>query len=130
MASWLIRVFRRVSATVDCVVPVPLADVRLRQRGYNQVTLVAVSFASELKVPIFPRALIRVRETPSQVGLDRNERHHNVEGAFRADPAIVCGQSIVLIDDLLTSGATMKNCANALLSAGAAQVFCLSIGRA
>ena len=130
MATWLVGVFRRMRAQADCVVPVPLADVRLRQRGYNQVTLIAVSFAGELEVPIYPRALLRIRDTPSQVGLDRIERHQNVEGAFLADPDIVRGQSIVLIDDLLTSGATMKNCAIALLVEGAAQVFCLSIGRA
>jgi predicted amidophosphoribosyltransferase len=100
-----------------------LADVRLRQRGYNQVALIVASFA-------FTNALKRVRETQSQVGLDRHERHQNVEGAFRADSRIVQGQSIVLIDDLLTSGATMKNYAIALLNSGAVQVFCLTVGRA
>jgi len=104
--------------------------MRLRQRGYNQVTLIATSFAKELKLHLFTNALERVRETQSQVGLDRQERQVNVENAFRADTRIVQDQSIVLIDDLLTSGATLKNCAIALLNAGAAQVFCLTIGRA
>ena len=130
MASWLISVYHRTGWIADCVIPVPLADVRLRQRGYNQVTLIATSFAKELKLHLFTNALERMRETQSQVGLDRQERHMNVEGAFRADSRIVQGQSIVLIDDLLTSGATLKNCAIALLNAGAAQVFCLTVGRA
>jgi predicted amidophosphoribosyltransferase len=104
--------------------------VRYRQRGYNQVALIATSFAKELKLPFFADALKRVRETQSQVGLDRQERHQNVEGVFCADSRILQDQSIVLIDDLLTSGATMKNCAIALLNAGAVQVFCLTIGRA
>ncbi len=130
MASWLVSVYQRTGWMVDCVIPVPLADVRLRQRGYNQVTLIATSFAKELKLHLFTNALERMRETPSQVGLDRHERHINVEGAFRADSRIVQDRSIVLIDDLLTSGATLKNCAIALLDAGAAQVYCLTVGRA
>lgn len=130
MASWLISVYHRTGWIADCVVPVPLADVRLRQRGYNQVALIVASFAKELKLLSFTNALKRVRETQPQVGLDRQERHQNVEGAFRADPRIVQDQSIVLIDDLLTSGATMKNCAIALLNSGAVQVFCLTVGRA
>lgn len=130
MAFWLVGVYRRTGWMADCVIPVPLADVRLKQRGYNQVTLIATSFAKELKLPLFPNALERVRETQSQVGLGRQERHINVEGAFRADSRIVQDQSIVILDDLLTSGATLKNCAVALLNAGAAQVFCLTVGRA
>lgn len=130
MASWLISVFHRTGWVADCVIPVPLAEVRLRQRGYNQVTLIAASFANELKLPIFTNALIRMRETQSQVGLNRQARHQNVEGVFRADSHIIQDRSIVLVDDLLTSGATMKNCAIALLNAGAVQVFCLTIGRA
>ncbi len=130
MASWLVSVYRRTGWMADCVIPVPLADVRLRQRGYNQVTLIATSFAKELKLHLFTNALERMREIQSQVGLGRQERHINVEGAFRADSRIVQDQSVVLIDDLLTSGATLKNCAIALLNAGAAQVFCLTVGRA
>lgn len=130
MAFWLVSVYHRKGWMADCVIPVPLADVRLKQRGYNQVTLIATSFAKELKLPLFPNALERVRETQSQVGLGRQERHINVEGAFRADSRIVQDQSIVILDDLLTSGATLKNCAVALLNAGAAQVFCLTVGRA
>ena len=130
MAFWLVGVYHRTGWMADCVIPVPLADVRLKQRVYNQVTLIATSFAKELKLPLFPNALERVRETQSQVGLGRQERHINVEGAFRADSRIVQDQSIVILDDLLTSGATLKNCAVALLNAGAAQVFCLTVGRA
>jgi len=130
MAFWLVGVYHRTGWMADCVIPVPLADVRLKQRGYNQVTLIATSFAKELKLPLFTNALERVRETQSQVGLGRQERHINVEGAFRADSRIVQDQSIVILDDLLTSGATLKNCAVALLNAGAAQVFCLTVGRA
>jgi len=130
IAYCLVSFYNRTLCMADCLIPVHLADVRLRQRGYNQVTLIATSFAKELKLPLFTKALERVRETQSQVGLDRQERHLNVEGAFRADSHIVQGQSIVLIDDLLTSGATLKNCAIALLNAGAAQVFCLTVGRA
>ena len=130
MASWLVSVYHRTGWMADCVIPVPLADVRLRQRGYNKVTLIATSFAKELKLHLFTNALERMRETRSQVGLDSQERQVNVEGAFRADSRIVQGRSIVLIDDLLTSGATLKNCAIALLNAGAAQVFCLTVGRA
>ncbi len=130
MASWLIDVYHRAGWNADCVVPVPLADVRLRQRGYNQVTLIATSFTKELKLPFFNNALKRVRETQSQVGLNRQARHQNVEGAFSADLRTLQDQSVVLIDDLLTSGATIKYCAIALLNAGAAQVFCLTVARA
>jgi competence protein ComFC len=130
MVSWLISVYQQTGWTANCVVPVPLADVRLRQRGYNQVTLISTSFANELKLPSYPNALKRVKETQSQVGLDRQERHQNVEGVFQADSRILQDHSVILIDDLLTSGATLKNCAIALLNAGVVQVFCLTVGRA
>jgi ComF family protein len=112
------------------VVPVPLAAEREHERGYNQSALLARALAELAGLPYEPRGLRRVRHTHSQVGLSGDERHHNVRGAFQARPERVAGRSIVLVDDICTTGATLSACAVALCAAGAAQVWGLTLGRA
>jgi ComF family protein len=121
---------RRLDWPVEIVVPVPLGKRRLQERGYNQVGLIAMPLAALNRWRYAPRALSRLRETKSQVGLSAVERRENVQGAFRADPRPVSGRTILLMDDVATTGATISACAEALLSAGAKAVFALTLARA
>lgn len=118
------------SWTVDLVVPVPLGKSRARERGYNQVGLVAMPLASLNHWRYAPRAVARTRDTRSQVGLSIAERKANVSGAFFADSAFVRGATILLMDDVSTTGATIFACASALMDAGAKSVYALTLARA
>ncbi len=113
----------------DFIIPVPLGKQRLRERGYNQADLIAQPIAKILNKPYQPLALCRVRETRSQVGLDAGERRENLSGAFEADPGICRNRSILLLDDISTTGATLDSCAAALKHAGAEKVFCFTAAR-
>lgn len=130
MGGWLTKLYAETGWSLDTVVPVPLAFVRKQQRGYNQVELIASPFAEALDLPLDRNTLRRVRDTGSQVGLDHVARRSNLEGAFHAEPRSSANKSILLIDDLLTSGATMLACAEALYAAGAAEVYGLTVARA
>lgn len=115
---------------VDMVVPIPLGRRRLRERGYNQVGLIARPLALLLKIRYSRRALARQRETRSQVGLSREERRENVSGAFRADGSLVAGKTILVMDDVATTGSTLSSGAEALLASGAKEVYALTVARA
>ncbi|NPA31700.1 MAG: ComF family protein [Chloroflexi bacterium] len=110
-----------------CLVPVPLAPARRRARGYNQVSLVARPLAWLLKMPYCPQALQR-RDGPTQVGLDWRARWHNVRRAFHAAPR-VRGRIVWLVDDVMTTGATLHAAALALKRAGARAVYALTWAR-
>ncbi len=105
------------------VVPVPLHGSRLRERGYNQSSLIARSLARELELSVEDRALRRVRATETQTNLDSAKRGANMQGAFvvrRRD--LVSQRRVLLVDDVVTTGATANACAAALLEAGASEV--------
>lgn len=109
----------------DCVVPVPPSGSK---RGYNVPERMARPIARAVGVPLEPDALIRVRKKRSQEGLSLEERLANVAGVFRAaDPQQVEGKRILLVDDVITTGATAAACAQALLAAGAQSVFAVSL---
>jgi ComF family protein len=113
----------------DLIIPVPLHPVRLRQRGFNQSLILAQHTATILGVP-FAEALVRSRRTTPQVTLGANERRINVTGAFRIVPdGNVAGQSIILIDDVITTGSTLAACADVLYLAGASVVSVATIAR-
>ncbi|NLX10252.1 MAG: ComF family protein [Chloroflexi bacterium] len=115
---------------VDLVTAVPLHASRLAERGYNQAALLGAVVAQQNGWPFAGRAIRRVRETPSQVHLSAAERQVNVAGAFEADPLIVRDRAVLLIDDVLTTGATMTACAEALRAAGAAQIYAAALAGA
>lgn len=115
---------------VDMLIPIPLSKKRLKQRGYNQVALVARPLAYELGLPYLPQGLQKIRETRSQVGLNASQRRENVSQAYQAKAEIVKRKSILLMDDVATTGSTIQAGAEALLSAGAREVYALTIARA
>ena len=115
---------------VDLLAPVPLGQGRLTERGYNQAGLIAWPLSLALGIAFAPSAVNRTRETRSQVGLTRAERRANVRDAFEARPSRVRGRSVMLVDDVATTGATLSSCAEALHAAGARDVFALTVARA
>jgi ComF family protein len=112
------------------VAPVPLHVKRLRRRGYDQALLLSRALAAFSRRPVEARAVRRVRETPPQVGRDRDERRRNVAGAFGAGNPFPRGARILLVDDVLTTGATAGEAAGALLASGAASVRVFALARA
>jgi competence protein ComFC len=115
---------------IDLVIPVPLGRKRKNERGYNQVSLIAIPLAIEFGWKFVPEALIRIRETESQVGLNIKERHENVRDAFHANSRNIAGKNILLIDDVATTGATLSSCARALVTGGARNVYAITLARA
>lgn len=104
----------------DLVTAVPLHAARRRERGYDQARLLAEAVADRLGVPALPDALARERATPAQTGLDPARRRRNLAGAFRATgPRRLRGRRILIVDDVITTGATLEACLAALAAAGA-----------
>jgi ComF family protein len=121
---------RRSRLRAEIVVPVPLHPRRLAQRGYNQSALLARHVADELAAPLTTHALARVVDTVPQVALPRESRRANVEGAFRARcTGCFEGRTIVLVDDVSTTGATLRACGHALLEVGATRVTSVVVAR-
>ena len=132
LGGWMARAGEELLDGADALVPVPLHWRRLWTRRFNQSAALAAAISRHCGVAVAHGALRRVKATQQQVGLSRSERAGNVQGAFRVAPdakAEVAGRRLVLVDDVLTSGATADACARALMRAGAAQVDVLVLAR-
>jgi ComF family protein len=132
MGRWMARAGRELLDGADMLVPVPLHWRRGWSRRYNQSGILARVIEGESGIKVAPEALRRIRPTEQQIGLSRPQRASNVQGAFKVAPDrqhLVSGRRIVLIDDVLTSGATVDACARALLRAKAAAVDVLVFAR-
>ena len=130
IAVQLVDFVRSLNWNLDMVVPAPLGRQRLKERGYNQVALVAKPLAYELGLAYKPNALIKTRETRSQVGLTISQRRENVSQAYQADPSVVKRRVVLLMDDVSTTGSTILAGTDALISAGAQEVYAITIARA
>jgi ComF family protein len=132
MGAWMANAGRELLKDANVLIPVPLHWRRQWARRFNQSALLCEVIAKSSGVPVAHGALRRVKATPQQVGLTQSERASNVQGAFRVAPtekAVVAGRRIVLVDDVLTTGATVDACARTLLRAGAEQVDVLVFAR-
>ncbi|HVS74363.1 MAG TPA: ComF family protein [Candidatus Acidoferrales bacterium] len=137
LGSWFARrlaeVVQRGGETLaaDVVVPVPLHGDRLRERGYNQAELIARPLARRLRLPYRPVLLVRTRPRPDKLHLTLEERWESVRGAFATRPGSkVDNLRVLLVDDVMTTGATLDACARALREAGAKSVTGLTVARA
>jgi ComF family protein len=131
-ARWIARSASDVISDADALIPVPLHRLRLLRRRYNQAAEIARRLSAQTNVAYFPDALVRVRATRGQGGRSAAGRRRNVAGAFRVPAGWrrrVEGRRLVLIDDVLTTGATLDGCARALKSVGAARVDVAVIAR-
>ncbi len=130
--NWLKSAGAELIAASDLIIPVPLHYWRMVRRRYNQSALLAGTVAAHSSLPLLLDGLTRIRYTPQQTGLTRTQREKNVKGAFRVPErhrAAIKGKSILLIDDVMTTGATIHACTYTLLKAGASQVNVLTLAR-
>jgi ComF family protein len=112
----------------DALLPVPMHPIRRRLRGYNQSERLAKIVATELVLPLWNDALRRTHPTSPQVGLDAAARRTNLQGAFTVlRPEVVAGKTLLLIDDVITTGSSLHECALVLKAAGAQAVFALTL---
>ncbi|MBQ9431905.1 MAG: ComF family protein [Kiritimatiellae bacterium] len=115
---------------IDAVLPVPLHRLRKRQRTYNQSDLLSAELAKRLNRRNDPQSLSRIRTTGTQTRLNAIQRRENMKGAFKVtNPPMVAGRTLLLVDDVMTTGATLDACAAALKKAGAARVWCITVAR-
>jgi len=113
----------------EVIVPVPSHRSRLRKRGFNPPLFLVRYLGKHLAIPVLTEALLSVKQIPSQAGLKREERLRNVRDAFMAERNQVRGRRVLLVDDVLTTGATANECARVLKKAGAAHVAVMTLAR-
>jgi ComF family protein len=122
------KIFHMQLPQADMILPVPLYKTRLRERGFNQSALLSKYVANHLKVPLNLYSLIRNRDTRPQVGLSAKERKKNIKDAFEVhEEEKIKGRRVMLIDDVFTTGATVRECSRVLRNSGAHEVFVITL---
>ena len=130
VGQWLgLRLAERITPGADVIIPLPLHNDRLRERGFNQSMEMARIVEKCLKIPVDRSSLLRTRATPPQASLEHKERHKNVRGAFECRNDM-SGRHVLLIDDVMTTGATLDECARVLKLHGAGEVSVAIAARA
>ena len=129
LASQMALFVQELNWPIDMIIPVPLGKHRLKERGYNQVGMIAKPLALALNVHYASDGLMRCKETRSQAGLSKQERRENVKEAFQAR-VDVNGKTILVLDDVSTTGSTLSSSAEALYLSGARDVYALTVARA
>ena len=121
----------KMDVNFDYVIPVPLHEVRRKKRGYNQAELLCQALNHKLLLNVDNSILLKTRNTPTQAGLSRNERIDNLEDAFEvSDKSKIKGKTILLVDDVFTTGTTINECSKTLLEAGAKEVYSITLAHA
>lgn len=127
-AQMLAEKVQRLSNKPDIVVAMPLHPHRLKERGFNQAAELARAVAKHLHLPLALNACHRIRETPPQAGLSLRDRAKNLRGAFTCTEE-VAGKTVVLVDDIMTSGASLNELAGTFKKSGASEVICWVVAR-
>ncbi len=113
---------------INAIIPVPLSVRRLKHRSYNQTQLLAKRLSKKLSLPIFTQVLEKIKETPPQSRLSAEKRHENVKDVYRVTNRVsLKGKRVLLIDDVITTGATVNACTGVLMRAGIKQVYVMAI---
>lgn len=127
----LVALYNQQAWHIDVVIPIPLSAKKIKDRGYNQVDLLAAPFAAANKLSLAGGLLVRQHETLPQFELSAAQRWENLKGSFSAEKSTqLQTMSVLLLDDIMTTGATLDAAARALLSAGVREVYCLTLARA
>lgn len=133
LGDLLARAFTAYGLRADIIVPLPLHEQRQQERGYNHAALLARVCAAHLRIPCLENLVVRQRPTRAQVGLSVQQRQQNVNGAFALMPGTITGSfpygTIVLIDDVCTTGSSLEACAAPLYAAGVREIWGLVLGR-
>jgi ComF family protein len=112
----------------DLIIPIPLHQLKKAERGYNQAYYIAKGVGSNLKVKVSDRVVKRIKYTESQTTMNLNEREENISGAFKIiNQKTISGKNILLLDDVITTGATISECGKMLLESGANKIYAASI---
>ncbi|MEJ2447507.1 MAG: ComF family protein [Anaerolineales bacterium] len=128
-AQHLSELLTNIGWSIDLITAIPLGQTRQKERGYNQAALLARPISWEIGIKFEPGAVVRCRNTLKQTGLNSTERQANMAGAFQAQRSMVLGKTILIVDDVITTGATMNACAQALMVSGARKVYGITLAR-
>lgn len=130
LSHFMMEYLRKHPLSFDIIIPVPIHKRRLRERGYNQSSLLARRLSYMTRMPVVEEVLVRTKHTPSQAKSDNvDQRRKNIRNAFKCVSHDISGKRILLIDDVCTSGATLNSCATSLKSAGAASVWGFTLAK-
>lgn len=130
-SHWFGEAIHKMKPEIDLVVPIPLHSAKKRKRGYNQADYIAKGIATELQVEWLADAMVRIVNTDTQTKKGRQERFSNTQNIYRVNKReAVAGKKILLVDDVITTGATIGQCAQLLLEAGCAEVSVAALAAA